>query len=39
MQQGNVRASSYRTQGQNNANMVNSGINALATYGGKAGWF
>jgi hypothetical protein len=33
MQQGNVRASSYLTQGENNANMVNSGINALA------GWF
>jgi hypothetical protein len=34
MQQGNVRASSYRTQGENNANMVNSGINALAGFFG-----
>jgi hypothetical protein len=33
MGQGRVRASSYLTQGENNANMVNSGINALA------GWF
>jgi hypothetical protein len=34
MQQGNVRASSYLTQGQNNANMVNSGINAMAQFFG-----
>jgi len=34
MQQVNARSSSYLTQGQNNANMVNSGINALAGFFG-----
>lgn len=31
---GDIRASSYITQGQNNANMVNSGINAAAMWFG-----
>jgi len=32
---GNIRGSSYLTQGQNNANMVNSGINALGSWFGS----
>jgi hypothetical protein len=36
MQAGNARASSYLQQGQNNANMANSGVNALAQwFGGR----
>lgn len=31
---GNIRGSSYLTQGQNNANMINSGVNALASWFG-----
>jgi hypothetical protein len=31
---GNIRGSSYLAQGQNNANMVNSGVNALASWFG-----
>lgn len=31
---GNIRASSYGAQGQNNANMLNSGINAFSTFFG-----
>jgi hypothetical protein len=31
---GNARASSYQTQGANNAGMVNSGVNALASWFG-----
>jgi len=33
-QMGQTRASSYLTQGQNNAGMVNSGVNALASWFG-----
>jgi hypothetical protein len=36
-QMGRTRASSYLTQGQNNANMVNSGVNALASWFGGQG--
>lgn len=31
---GNIRASSYGAQGQNNANILNSGLNAFATFFG-----
>jgi hypothetical protein len=31
---GNARASSYQTQGANNANLANSGVNALASWFG-----
>jgi hypothetical protein len=34
---GNIRASSYGAQGQNNANMANSGMNAFATFFGGLG--
>ncbi len=34
---GNARASSYAQQGQNNANVVNSGVNALASWFGGQG--